>query len=143
MMSAEDIRVGNKHSIKTTHRRRAARRLFTFISLLMFIAACDDRHEETLSADPDTQLMKDLGQASPELEHRLLNSVSVQDGLNIVRATSLDDTYVLPTRLSSNTANVGSLTPRQPGNATRWQAIRDAVCRPADPSRSQLWWLAG
>jgi hypothetical protein len=47
-------------------------------------------------ANPDVELMKELGQAGPELEHRLLNSVSVQDGLIIIHATSLDDTYVLP-----------------------------------------------
>jgi hypothetical protein len=49
--------------------------------------------------DEETELMKDPGPAGRELERRLLNSVSVQDGLVVIRdpLTAGLFTYVLPT----------------------------------------------
>ena len=66
------------------------------ILLSLLLAACDERRQETSEVDPDIELLKDIGQAATEFERRLVSSVSVQDGLIVVRATSLDDTYVLP-----------------------------------------------
>jgi len=66
------------------------------ILLSLLLAACDERRQETSEVDPDIELMNDIGQAGTEFERRLVSSVSVQDGLIVVRATSLDDTYVLP-----------------------------------------------
>jgi hypothetical protein len=74
----------------------AAVRLLCMMLLPLVLAACDERRQGTSRVDPDIELMKDIGQAGTEFERRLLSSVSVQDGLIIVRATSLDDTYVLP-----------------------------------------------
>jgi hypothetical protein len=83
----------------TKDRRRphsATVQVLFLILLSVFLGACEERRDQTSAVDPDTELMKDLGEASPELERRLLNTVSVQDGLVIVHVTSLDDTYVLP-----------------------------------------------
>jgi hypothetical protein len=83
----------------TKARRRtdsASVRLLSIILLSLFLEACDEGRQATSSVDPDTELMNDVGTAGPELERRLLSSVSVQDGLIIVRAPSPGDTYVLP-----------------------------------------------
>jgi hypothetical protein len=74
----------------------AAMQLLAVILLFGLLGACDERRSDTSAPDPDTELMKDIGQSAPELERRLLSSVSVQDGLIVIHATSLDDTYVLP-----------------------------------------------
>jgi hypothetical protein len=71
-------------------------RVLSLVLLLLFLGACDERREETPAVDADAKLMNDLGQAGPELERRLLNSVSVQDSFIIVSAPPLGNTYVLP-----------------------------------------------
>jgi hypothetical protein len=69
--------------------------VWSVLLLFLFLIGCE-RREETPVTDADIELMKDVGTAGPDLERRLLNSVSVQDGLVIVRAPSPGDTYVLP-----------------------------------------------
>ena len=74
---------------------RAHARSGSVFLLFLFLIGCE-RREETPVTDADIEVMQDVGTAGPELERRLLNSVSVQDGLVIVRAPSPGDTYVLP-----------------------------------------------
>jgi hypothetical protein len=79
------------------------------LSALLCLAACDESpkpeqspqqsNEAAARVNEDLELLKDLGRAVAELEQRLLKSVSVQDGLVIVRdpLTAGFFTYVLPT----------------------------------------------
>ena len=69
-------------------------RLLSIVLLFLSLGACDERRQDTSAADPDMELMKDAATAGPELEKRLADSISVQDGLIIVRATR--DMHVLP-----------------------------------------------
>jgi hypothetical protein len=69
-------------------------RLLSTVLLFLSLGACDERRQDTSAVDPDMELMKDAGTAGPELEKRLADSISVQDGLIIVRATR--DMHVLP-----------------------------------------------
>jgi hypothetical protein len=69
-------------------------RLLSIVLLFLSLGACDERRQDTSAVDPDMELMKDAGTAGPELEKRLADSISVQDGLIIVRATR--DMHVLP-----------------------------------------------
>jgi hypothetical protein len=76
--------------------RNFVMRFLSIILLSLSLAACDERPQNTSAVDPDIELMNEPGTAGPELEKRLLASVSVQDGLIIVHAPSSGDTYVLP-----------------------------------------------
>jgi hypothetical protein len=69
-------------------------RILSIVLLFLSLGACDERRQDTSAVDPDIELMKDTGTAGPELEKRLVDSISVQDGLIIVRAPG--DMYVLP-----------------------------------------------
>ena len=71
-------------------------RFLSIILLSLSLGACDERRQNTSAVDPDIELMNEPGTAGPELEKRLVASVSVQDGLIIVRALLSGDTYVLP-----------------------------------------------
>jgi hypothetical protein len=71
-------------------------RLLSIVLLSLSLEACDERRQDTSALDPDIELMNDVGTAGPELERRLFASVSVQDGLIVVRPPSPGDTYVLP-----------------------------------------------
>jgi hypothetical protein len=71
-------------------------RLLPIVLLSLAVGACDERRQNTSAVDPDIELMNEPGTAGPELEKRLVASVSVQDGLIIVRVLSSGDTYVLP-----------------------------------------------
>jgi hypothetical protein len=74
---------------------------------LLCLAACDESpkpkqssrqsNEAASEVSEDAALLKDLGRAGAELERRLLKSVSIQDGLVLVRTTAGYFTYVLPT----------------------------------------------
>jgi hypothetical protein len=75
---------------------RIVMRFLSIFLLSLSLVACDERRQDTSAADPDIELMNDAGTAGPELEKRLVASVSVQDGLIIVRTPSSGDTYVLP-----------------------------------------------
>jgi hypothetical protein len=74
---------------------RAYARSRPVLLLFLFLIGCE-RRQETPVADADIELMKDVGAAGPELERRLLASVSIRDGLIMVRLPSSGDTYVLP-----------------------------------------------
>ena len=76
--------------------RNFVMRFLSIVLLSLSLVACDERRQDTSAADPDIELMNDAGTAGPELEKRLVASVSVQDGLIIVHAPSSGDTYVLP-----------------------------------------------
>ena len=71
-------------------------RFLSIVLLSLSLGACDERRQNTSAVDPDIELMNEPVTAGPELEKRLVASVSVQDGLIIVRALSSGDTYVLP-----------------------------------------------
>jgi hypothetical protein len=71
-------------------------RFLSIVLLSLSLGACDEARQNTSAVDPDIELMNDPGTAGPELEKRLVASVSVQDGLIIVRALASNDTYVLP-----------------------------------------------
>ena len=72
-------------------------RLLSIVLLSLSLEACDERRQEPSVVDPDVELMNDVGTAEPELEKRLVSSVSAQEGLIIVHGTSPDDdTHVLP-----------------------------------------------
>jgi hypothetical protein len=83
----------------------AQARVFSVILLYLLLGACDeDSKSQQQSSDAsvkneDAELLKDLGRAGPELERRLLKSVSIQDGLVIVHDPLMAElfTYVLPT----------------------------------------------
>ena len=68
----------------------------SIVLLSLSLVACDERRQDTSAVDPDIELMNEPGTAGPELEKRLVASVSVQDGLIIVRTPSSRETYVLP-----------------------------------------------
>ena len=76
--------------------RNFVMRFLSIVLLSLSLGACDERRQDTSAVDPDIELMNEPGTAGPELEKRLVASVSVQDGLIIVRALSSGDTYVLP-----------------------------------------------
>jgi hypothetical protein len=76
--------------------RNFVMRFLSIVLVSLSLGACDERRQNTSAVDPDIELMNDPGMAGPELEKRLVASVSVQDGLIIVRALASDDTYVLP-----------------------------------------------
>ena len=71
-------------------------RFLSIVLLSLSLGACDERRQNTSAVDLDIELMNEPVTAGPELEKRLVASVSVQDGLIIVRALSSGDTYVLP-----------------------------------------------
>ena len=60
-------------------------RLLSIVLLFLSLGACDERRQDTSAVDSDMELMKDAGTAGPELEKRLADSISVQDGLIIVK----------------------------------------------------------
>jgi hypothetical protein len=70
--------------------------------LCLGLEACDESKPQQTSkpsaVNEDAALLKDVGRASAELERRLLKSVSVQDGLVIIREPLSAGffTYVLP-----------------------------------------------
>jgi hypothetical protein len=78
--------------------------LFSISTLCLPLCACGDsppsppQNQETAMMDEDRALLKDIGRAGPEIARRLIKSVSVQDGLVIVRdpLTAGFFTYVLP-----------------------------------------------
>ena len=76
--------------------RNFVMRFLSIVLLSLSLGACDERRQDTSAVDPDIELMNEPGTAGPELEKRLVASVSVQDGLIIVRTPSSGDTYVLP-----------------------------------------------
>ena len=76
--------------------RNLVMQFLSIILLSLSLAACDERPQNTSAVDPDIELMNEPGTAGPELEKRLVASVSVQDGLIIVRAPSSRETHVLP-----------------------------------------------
>ena len=78
------------------HDRHFIMRFLAIVLLSLVLGACDERRQNTSAVDPDIELMNEPGTAGPELEKRLVASVSVQDGLIIVRALSSGDTFVLP-----------------------------------------------
>ena len=76
--------------------RNFVMRFLSIVLLSLSLVACDERRQNTSAVDPDIELMNEPVTAGPELEKRLVASVSVQEGLIIVRAPSSRDTYVLP-----------------------------------------------
>ena len=76
--------------------RNFVMRFLSIVLLSLSLGACDERRQNTSAVDPDIELMNEPVTAGPKLEKRLVASVSVQDGLIIVRALSSGDTYVLP-----------------------------------------------
>jgi hypothetical protein len=77
---------------------------FSIFSLCFPLCSCGDdpppppQNQKATMIDEDSALLKDIGRAGSEIERRLLKSVSVRDGLVVVRdpLTAGLFTYVLP-----------------------------------------------
>jgi hypothetical protein len=78
-------------------------RFFSVILLSLFLGGCGEESKPSQTSqapvpNEDTGLPEDLGRAGSELERRLLKSVSVQDGVMLVRDPVMGRfvSYVLP-----------------------------------------------
>jgi hypothetical protein len=86
-------------AIKRTERRRhrsGQGSLFSVLLVVLSLAACGERQDKSKApiVDEDEVLFKDIQRAVPELERRLMERMSVQDGLILIRDPVV--TYVLP-----------------------------------------------
>jgi hypothetical protein len=73
--------------------------LISVVLMLLSLAACGERQEKSKvpMVNEDDVLLKDIKRAVPELEGRLMERVSVQGGLILIRDPVADISYVLPT----------------------------------------------
>jgi hypothetical protein len=107
---------------------RRPRQLSIFL-ICLSLQACGEspqtENKAKAAMDADAELLQDLRRAGPELERRLLERVSVQDGLFLIHEPVLSDLYVLPANSAwTLSCGLGGLSVVF-GNSFRGESIKD------------------
>jgi hypothetical protein len=90
------------HRSKSKQYDQGASLMLLTVFLAFLLSACDEnptpKTQDKSLMDEDNALLADMGRAAPELEQRLMKSVTVQDGLLLVRDPLMGqfESYVLP-----------------------------------------------